>query len=530
METRVERTLSRAQLGIDAPLVQVEVHLSSGLPSFTVVGLPAPVVRESRERVRAALLSSGYAFPAGRITVNLAPVELSKQGGRFDLPIALALLRASGQLIVPAEPELECYGELGLGGELKAVAGLFLAALHAQAAQHALLVPWANRSEVGLSGHTRIHAAPDLRAAARLAARVGIAPAIVRAITSETVPGTAATPASLADVAGQSRAKRALLVAAAGAHGVLMYGPPGTGKSMLAARLPGLLPPLSSAEALEVASIASIAGFGADVTRWRQRPFRAPHHSASAHAIVGGGQWIRPGEISLAHCGVLFLDELPEFDRRVLEALREPMETGTITIVRTRARVSLPARFQLVAAMNPCPCGYLGDTRQECRCGPARVARYRQRISGPLLDRIDIRVPVPRPTVEQLLPWRHSGETADSAPGLAPGLAPRLAPGSVVGACAGGGAAAQAQAARALRLERSGAPSAHLGPEGLRQCCALQPSGESLLRRGCERLALSGRAVHRLLALGRTIADLAGSDRIEAPHLAEALQLRRSLD
>jgi magnesium chelatase family protein len=530
MDYSVERTLSRAQLGIDAPLVQVEVHLSSGLPSFTVVGLPAPVVRESRERVRAALLSSGYAFPAGRITVNLAPVELSKQGGRFDLPIALALLRASGQLIVPAEPELECYGELGLDGELKAVAGLFLAALHAQAAQHAVLVPWANRSEVGLSGHTRIHAAPDLRAAARLAARAAIAPAITQeiapamapAIAHEPAPGAAAAPPSLADVAGQSRAKRALLVAAAGAHGVLMYGPPGTGKSMLAARLPGLLPPLSSAEALEVASIASIAGFGADVTRWRQRPFRAPHHSASAHAIVGGGQWIRPGEISLAHCGVLFLDELPEFDRRVLEALREPMETGTITIVRTRARVSLPARFQLVAAMNPCPCGYLGDTREECRCGPARVARYRQRISGPLLDRIDIRVPVPRPPVEQLLPWRHSGETVGSAPGPARG--------SGVAACAEGGAAAQAQAARALRVERSGAPSAHLGPEGLRQCCALQPSGESLLRRGCERLALSGRAVHRLLALGRTIADLAGSDSIEAPHLAEALQLRRSLD
>jgi magnesium chelatase family protein len=509
MDFRVERTLSRAQLGIEAPLVQVEVHLSSGLPSFTIVGLPAPVVRESRERVRAAMLSSGYAFPAGRITVNLAPVELSKQGGRYDLPIALALLRASGQLPAPAQPEFECYGELGLGGELKAVAGLFLAALHAQAAEHALLVPCANRSEVALSGHTRAYAVPDLRAAARLAARAPIAPAGEEFIAAATACGAAPPQAALADVAGQFQAKRALMVAAAGGHGLLMFGPPGTGKSMLAARLPGLLPPLSRAEALEVASIASVAGLAPEATLWLQRPFRAPHHSASAHAIVGGGQPIRPGEISLAHQGVLFLDELPEFDRRVLEALREPMETGTITIARTQARVALPARFQLVAAMNPCPCGYLGDTRQECRCGPARVARYRQRISGPLLDRIDIRIAVPRAPLEVLLPLRHAGEAGDE--------------------CTDRSVAARAQAARSLRLERSGAPSAHLGAERLRECCGLRPSGESLLQRGCERLALSGRAVHRLLALGRTIADLAGSRNIEAPHLAEAMQLRRPL-
>jgi magnesium chelatase family protein len=508
----VERSLSRAQFGIDAPLVQVEAQVSPGLPSFTIVGLPAPVVRESRERVRSAMLSSGYSFPAGRITVNLAPVELSKQGGRYDLPIALALLRASGQLSAPAEPPLECYGELGLGGELKAVAGLFLAALHAQAAQHALLVPCANRSEIARSGHRRAYAAADLRTAAALASQQGtvgaagslIDPALGRAPSSA---GAEIAPLALADVAGQHQAKRALLVAAAGAHSLLMMGPPGTGKSMLAARLPGLLPLLSEAEALQVASIASVAGVPLDSTGWLRRPFRAPHHSASASAIVGGGQPIRPGEISLAHQGVLFLDELPEFDRRVLEALREPIETGTITIARTHTRLVLPARFQLVAAMNPCPCGYHGDTRQPCRCGPARIARHQQRVSGPLLDRIDIRIAVPREAFTAL-------------------LRPRLE----VGPCEVGDPAMLAQAARERRVQRSGAPSAHLPPERLRECCALRASGEALLRRGCERLALSGRAVHRLLALGRTIADLAGSDGIEAPHVAEAISLRRALD
>jgi magnesium chelatase family protein len=508
----VARALSRAQLGLDAPLVQVEAHLGSGLPSFTIVGLPAPVVRESRERVRAALLSSGYAFPPGRITVNLAPVELSKQGGRFDLPIALALLSASGQLMAVPQRTYECYGELGLAGELKPVGGLFLAALQARAAQHALIVPWENGGEIGLSGHPAAYGVLDLRAAAeRLAVseQPGGKPCGIRGcglIESTCAPSDEApSTGSLADVVGQWHAKRALIIAAAGGHSVLLVGPPGSGKSMLAARLPELLPPLSASEALQVASIASMAGQRLDARRWRQPPFRAPHHTASAHAIVGGGPLIRPGEISLAHHGVLFLDELPEFDRRVLESLREPLESGGITIARAAARLELPARFQLIAAMNPCPCGYFGDATQSCRCTPARIERYRQRISGPLLDRIDIRIEVPRIPGVQFTSLMSAPQPA------------------------GENGAAQACAARHRRIQRSGCLSARLNAAQLQYCCALPPTARRVLERSAEQLALSGRGIHRLLALGRTIADLDGSESIEAPHLAEAVQLRRPL-
>jgi magnesium chelatase family protein len=500
------RILSRTQLGLEAPLVQVELHVGPGLPGFTIVGLPAPVVRESRERVRAALLNSGYQFPAGRITVNLAPVELSKQGGRFDLPIALGVLIASGQLCTP-QRAFECYGELGLAGELRPVSGLFLAALHAGQDGHALLVPAANAGEVALSAHAAAWGAATLREAVSLLAGQP-ADAAMRVLPSGNgALGGAPTPPALADVVGQWQAKRALIIAAAGGHSLLMVGPPGSGKSMLAARLPALLPPLSQAEALEVAGIASVSGLQLDARCWTRRPFRAPHHTASAHAIVGGGPLIHPGEISLAHRGVLFLDELPEFDRRVLESLREPLETGSITIARARSRLALPAQFQLVAAMNPCACGYLGDSIQACRCTPAGIERYRQRLSGPLLDRVDIRIDVPR-----------------------------LAVGELLHAAVGGGAAAreadpgaQVQAARERRLKASGELSARLSAPQLRQCCALSAVSERLLRRSCQQLGLSGRGVHRLLALGRTIADLAGSEPIEPPHLAEAIQLRRPL-
>jgi magnesium chelatase family protein len=494
------RVLSRAQLGLDAPLVQVELHVGRGLPGFTIVGLPAPVVRESRERVRAALLNSGYAFPPGRITVNLAPVELQKQGGRFDLPIALSVLMATGQTAMPSSP-FECYGELGLAGDLRPVGGLFLAALHAGSAHHALIVPADNVEEVALSGHSEAYAARTLRDAALLLSTRG------RPLTSKvcTHGAPASLRLSLSDVVGQWEAKRALEVAAAGGHSVLMIGPPGSGKSMLAARLPALLPPMSQAAALEVAAIASVAGMALHAGRWRTPPFRSPHHTSSPHAIVGGGSTIRPGEISLAHHGVLFLDELPEFDRRVLESLREPLESGQISLARAGARIELPAQFQLIAAMNPCPCGYLGDDRQQCRCTPARVQRYRQRVSGPLLDRIDIRIRVPRVPDHELI----NSTGAASATIQMSDMLERV------------------RSARARREACSGAISARLSHAELQRCCTLPRDSQQLLRRSCEQLGLSGRGVHRVLALGRTIADLAASDAIEATHLAEAIQLRR---
>jgi magnesium chelatase family protein len=495
------RILSRTQLGLTAPQVLVELHVGRGLPNFTIVGLPAPVVRESRERVRAALLNSGYQFPPGRITVNLAPVELHKQGGRFDLPIALALLIASGQLRMPVRT-FECYGELGLAGDLRAVNGLFLAALNASRAGHALLVPSANADEVALTGHSAAFGAASLRDAVTVWLAAD-APANRAQCTALPTPSCAPSPPVLADVIGQWQAKRALLIAAAGGHSLLMIGPPGSGKSMLAARLPALLPPLSRADALEVAGIASIAGLEVNPARWTTRPFRSPHHTSSAHAVVGGGASVRPGEISLAHQGVLFLDELPEFDRRVLESLREPLETGSICIARAGARLQLPAQFQLVAAMNPCPCGFLGDSVQPCRCTPPRIHQYRQRISGPLIDRIDMRVPVPRLPARELVSGAGRAECVDDP-------------------------AAQVRAARERREARSGAISARLTPAQLQQCCTLPAAAQKLLHRSCEQLGLSGRGIHRVLALARTIADLSDSEGIDVPHLAEAIQLRRN--
>ena len=382
--------------------------------------------------------------------------------------------------------------------------GLFLAALNSSQAGHALLVPSANAGEVALSGHAAAFKAANLREAAiRLVApdAAFAMPAVSPVASRSIAAGT------LSDVIGQGLPKRALMIAAAGGHSLLMVGPPGTGKSMLATRLPDLLPPLSRSDALEVAAIASVAGAPLDLDRWMQRPFRSPHHTSSAHAIVGGGPSIRPGEISLAHQGVLFLDELPEFDRRVLESLREPLETGSITIARAGSRLELPAQFQLVAAMNPCPCGYLGDPMQACTCTPAKVERYRQRISGPLLDRIDMRVHVTRVLPEDLAAMAGANDQPVSAADHT----------------------ARVQTARSLRESRSGAISARLSAAQLQRCCALSETAQRLLQRSCEQLGLSGRGMHRLLAISRTIADLAPSDSIEVPHLAEAIQLRRSL-
>jgi magnesium chelatase family protein len=507
------RVLSRAQFGLDAPLVQVEVHLAAGLPGFTLVGLPAQVVRESRERTRAALQSSGYDFPPGRITVNLAPVELEKEGGRFDLPIALGLLLASGQLEARRSAPFECYGELSLAGELRPVHGLLQAVTRAAAAGHEVFLPADSVDELRLAAHPAMRGGRSLREVGALLATAGPLPDGPPA--GRVPPGAGAAPGagahapSLDDVAGQWQAKRALGIAAAGGHSLLLVGPPGSGKSMLAARLPGLLPELTTSEMLEVAGIASIAAPGAELAIWARRPFRAPHHTASAHAIVGGGPKVRPGEISLAHRGVLFLDELPEFDRRVLEALREPLESGTITLSRAASRIELPAAFQLVAAMNPCPCGYLGDTERECRCGQRRVARYRGRISGPLLDRIDLVIDVPRVTTAELLP------AAAPAPSVAADARSAQA------------VRERVHAARARQMQRSGCLNARLEVGQLAESCALDAGGRRLLAAGRERLALSGRGTHRVLRVARTIADLEGCESITAAHVAEALQLRR---
>jgi len=503
----VAQVLSRAQLGLDAPLVQIEAFLGRGLPGFSIVGLPAPVVRESRERVRSAILNSGYAFPPGRITVNLAPVELAKDGGRYDLPVALALLMASGQLRLQRDAPPECFGELGLSGELRSVRGLLLAAVQCARAGHEMVVPSPNLPEVRLARLGGAFGFRDLRSACQFLSRIPAPGSPECPATTETV-SLMEQSCSLEDVKGQWRAKRALVVAAAGGHSLLMVGPPGSGKTLLATRLPPLLPPLTETEALEVAAIASIGPQGFDPLRWGRRPFRAPHHAASANAIVGGGSRLRPGEISLAHHGVLFLDELPEFDRRVLEALREPLESGTITLARAASRLNLPAEFQLVAAMNPCPCGYLGDPMRACRCGPRRVQRYRERLSGPLLDRIDLCIDVGRVEAGALL---HPGAAEPDGVGLA----------------------AAVRSARCRQLRRQQRCNARLDPAGVARHCRASPPAARVMERVGRHLGLSARGFHRLLKVARTIADLEGEAADEAAggligpdHITEAASFR----
>ncbi|MEI6414977.1 MAG: YifB family Mg chelatase-like AAA ATPase, partial [Pseudomonadota bacterium] len=384
---------SRARSGIDAPLVTIEVHLSNGLPSLSIVGLPELAVKESKDRVRGALLNSRFEFPNRRITINMAPADLPKEGGRFDLPIALGVLAASGQIPSGALENYEFLGELALTGEIRPVRGALPAALKAREAGRHLVVPRDNAEEAARVTGLEVLAATHLLEVCEHLH--GTRPLSVQPPATEP-----ATPPSqgtdLAEVRGQIQAKRALEVAAAGGHNLLFLGPPGTGKSMLASRLPGILPPMSDAEALAAAAVLSVSEPGFDARSWGVRPFRAPHHSASAVALVGGGSDPRPGEVSLAHCGVLFLDELPEFERKVLEVLREPLESGHILISRAARQAHFPAQFQLIAAMNPCPCGYLGDPKGQCHCSTDQVARYRSRLSGQLLDRIDIHVDVPR--------------------------------------------------------------------------------------------------------------------------------------
>ncbi|MDO5610355.1 MAG: YifB family Mg chelatase-like AAA ATPase [Pseudomonadota bacterium] len=491
------RVISRARVGVSAPQVTVEVHCGGGLPSMSIVGLPEAAVREARDRVRAAIINAQLEFPAGRITVNLAPADLRKDGGGFDLPIALGILAASEQLPQDALAQAEFLGELGLTGELRAVGGILPATLAAAEAGRQLVLPAANSHEAALARHADARTARSLLevcAALRGQKNLPGARAAEQIMTS--------TP-DLADVRGQTQARRALEIAAAGQHHLLFSGSPGCGKTLLASRLPGILPELSETEALQSAAVHSVSGQGLDAARWRQRPFRAPHHTASPVALAGGGSSPRPGEISLAHQGVLFLDELPEWSRAALEVLRQPLESGTVTVSRAARQCDFPARFQLVAAMNPCPCGWAGDASGRCRCSSEAIARYRGRISGPLLDRIDLHVSVPR------LP--PSALAADSPDGEA-----------------SADVRARVIAARERQLHRSGKANALLEPAELARHARLAADDQALLEHAVERMQLSARSIHRILRVARTIADLAHADHIGTAHLAEAIGYRNS--
>lgn len=495
--TKLAVVLSRAEFGVQAPQVRVEVHISRGLPGLSIVGMPETAVKESKDRVRAAIMNSGYEFPQHRITINLSPADIPKQGGRYDLPIAVGVLAASDQIHRNRLTDVELIGELALGGDLRPIRGVLPVVSEVATTGRSLICPFDNGIEAALVQSCDCMLANNLLEVCAWLDEVDELPRAE--ITENSVQNHVP---DLADVKGQEQAKRALIIAASGQHNLLFYGPPGTGKTMLASRLPGILPDLTEAQALQTASVASISAHGFDPKNWSQPPFRNPHHTASAAALVGGGSNPMPGEISLAQNGILFLDELPEFSRHVLEVLREPLESGKIIISRAARTAEFPARFQLVASLNPCPCGYFGDPDRTCECSVGQIQNYRNRISGPLLDRIDLQVEVPR------IP--HKTLRQPSAQNITSETIKR-----------------QVIKSRNIQLDRNnGKSNAHLQGKEIERYIQLREPLLDFLEQVVDQLRLSARAYHRIIKVSRTIADLEGSESVEQNHLAEAISFR----